>query len=126
MTPWDWGIAAGALLLIAAVNWYFLGPRPATAAAAVASAAGTAAITIRVEGGYSPSAIEVPQGSRVRLTFDRREDNPCSEEVVIPDFSIRRDLPAFAQTVVEFTADAPGRHEFACGMGMLRGSIMVK
>ena len=29
-------------------------------------------------------------------------------------------------TVVEFTASSPGRHEFACGMGMLRGSILVK
>ena len=40
--------------------------------------------------------IEVPRGSRVRLIFDRQEDNPCSEEVVVPDFGIRRDLPALS------------------------------
>lgn len=125
MSPQDWLLVTGAVALIALVNWYFLGARggaPVTAAAV----GNTAEITIRVEGGYSPNAIEVPLGSRVRLTFDRQEDNPCSEEVVIPDFGIRRDLPAFAKTAVEFTADAPGRHEFACGMGMLRGSILVK
>lgn len=125
MSAVDFAIIAAAGGLIAVVNWYFLG-RSRTAAVAMASPGQTADITIRVEGGYSPNAIEVARGSRVRLTFDRQEDNPCSEEVVLPDFGIRRDLPAFAKTVVEFTADAPGRHEFACGMGMLRGSILVK
>jgi len=85
-----------------------------------------AEFVVRVEGGYSPNSIAVPLGSRVRLIFDRQEDNPCSEEVVVPDFGIRRDLPAFARTPVEFTADAAGTHQFACGMGMLRGSIIVK
>ncbi len=125
MSAMDVAIIAAAGGLIVLVNWYFLG-RSRAAAVAVASSGQTADITIRVEGGYSPNAIEVARGSRVRLTFDRQEDNPCSEEVVLPDFGIRRDLPAFAKTVVEFTADAPGRHEFACGMGMLRGSIVVK
>jgi plastocyanin domain-containing protein len=124
MTPADWSLVIGAVLLIGLVNWYFLGPRRAAPVAA-ATDGRTAEITIRVEGGYTPNAIEVPRGSRVRLTFDRQEDNPCSAELVIPDFDVRRDLPAFARTVVEFTADAPGRHEFACGMGMLRGSIVV-
>jgi plastocyanin domain-containing protein len=82
-------------------------------------------VTVRVEGGYSPSVIEVPAGSRVRMTLDRQEDNPCSDELVIPDFGIRRELPAFAKTLVEFTA-TPGTHEFKCGMGMLHGSIVAK
>ena len=125
MSPQDWALVVGAVALIAFVNWYFLGARGGAPVAATA-VDNTADITIRVEGGYTPNTIEVPLGSRVRLTFDRQEDNPCSEEVVVPDFGIRRDLPAFAKTVVEFTADTPGRHEFACGMGMLRGSILVK
>lgn len=116
------GLAAASIVL---VNWYFLGRSQPSAVARVAPGQ-VAEFTIRVEGGYSPNAIEVPRGSRVRLTFDRQEDNPCSEELVVPDFGIRRDLPAFARTVVEFTADTAGRHQFACGMGMLRGTIVVK
>lgn len=119
MTPLDWVIAAAAAVLIGLTNWYFLGPKKATVAAADG---GVVDLTIRVEGGYSPSEIEVPAGSRVRMTFDRREDNPCSDELVIADFGIRRDLPPFATTVVEFTA-TPGRHEFTCGMGMLHGAV---
>ena len=123
MTPLDWTIAAGAAVLIALTNWYFLGPRK-TATASVAGN-GVVDLTVRVEGGYSPAEIEVPAGSRVRMTFDRREDNPCSDEIVIPDFGIRRDLPAFTKTTIELTA-TPGRHEFKCGMGMLHGSIVAK
>jgi plastocyanin domain-containing protein len=123
MTPLDWGIAATAALLIVLINWYFLAPKKVAVAAA--SNAGVVDVTIRVEGGYAPAEIQVPAGSRVRMTFDRREDNPCSEELVIPDFGIRRDLPAFTKTVVELVA-TPGRHEFKCGMGMLHGAIIAR
>lgn len=123
MSPAEWSIAVTAIALIALINWYFLGKRPATVAAAADG--GAVDISIRVEGGYSPSVIEVPAGSRVRMRLDRREDNPCSDELVIPDFGIRRALPAFKTTVVEFTA-TPGTHEFKCGMGMLHGSIVAK
>jgi len=123
MSPLDWGIALGAIAIIALVNWYFLASKGR--GVAVAATGGAVDVTVLVEGGYSPSRIEVPAGAKVRLTFDRREDNPCSEEVVIPDFGIRRGLPAHAKTVLEFTA-TPGTHEFKCGMGMLHGSIVAK
>jgi plastocyanin domain-containing protein len=125
MDVMDFAIIGGAAALIGLVNWYFLG-RSRGPVVAAAGPGQVAEFTIRVEGGYSPNAIEVPRGSRVRLIFDRLEDNPCSEEVVVPDFGIRRDLPAFARTAIEFTADAVGKHQFACGMGMLRGQIIVK
>ena len=125
MTPLDWAIAAGALALIAFVNWFFLGSRGTVAVAAASPAGGTVDVTVLVEGGYTPSTIEVPAGSRVRLTFDRREDNPCSDEIVIPDFGIRQALPSHAKTSIEFDA-TPGRHEFSCGMGMLHGAIIGK
>lgn len=124
MTPLDLGIAAAAIALIILINWYFLGPKRAAVVSAPSSG-GAVDVTVRVEGGYSPSVIEVPAGSRVRMTLDRQEDNPCSDELVIPDFGIRRELPAFAKTLVEFTA-TPGTHEFKCGMGMLHGSIVAK
>ena len=125
MTPADWGIAIGALILIAFVNWFFLGAKRKPVAMAAASPGGVVDVTVLVEGGYTPSTIEVPAGSRVRMTMDRREDNPCSEEIVIPDFGIRKPLAAHAKTTIEFTASA-GRHEFSCGMGMLHGAIIGK
>lgn len=117
-----------ALVLIALVNWYFLFSRPkaASAAAATSSRDGVQAIEVRVHGGYSPSLIEVERGRPVRMTFDRQEDNPCSEELVVPSLGIRQFLPAFAQTAIEFTPQAAGDVEFTCGMGMLHGTVRVR
>ena len=120
----DFGVVAGAVVAIALVLWYFLGPRRATRVAT--GSHGIQEVTIRVEGGYDPSVIEVAAGRPVRLTFDRRENNPCSDELVIRDFGIRRDLPAFERTTIEVTPPAPGRYEFSCGMGMLHGALVAR
>lgn len=125
MSPLDWAIAAGAVALIAFVNWFFLGKKSRPVAATAAAPDGVVDVTVTIEGGYTPSTIEVPAGSRVRMTLDRREDNPCSEEIVIADFGIRRPVPAHGRATLEFTATA-GRHEFTCGMGMLHGAIIGK
>jgi plastocyanin domain-containing protein len=79
-----------------------------------------------VKGGYSPNVVEVERGRPVQLSFYRDEENSCSEELLLPAFSIRRDLPAFKTTLVELLPEKPGRYEFTCGMGMLRGSLVVK
>ena len=122
VTGSEWLLIAAALAAIAAVNYYFLGPRRATRA----TAADVQEATITIDGGYSPSVIEVDAGRPVRLTFDRRESNPCSEEVVFGSLGIRRSLPAFAPTSIEFTPTQPGRIEFSCGMGMLHGAVVAK
>jgi plastocyanin domain-containing protein len=123
-TVWDWTILAAAAGAIVLVNWYFLGGR--RRARAASGGAGLLEVTIRVQGGYDPAEIEVHAGQTVRLTFDRRENNPCSDEIVLPAFGIRRELAPFARTSIEVTPAAPGRYEFACGMGMLHGAIVAR
>ena len=120
----DLAVLAGAIVAIAVVLWYFLGPRRPARVAATAN--GVQQVTIRVEGGYDPSVVEVVAGRPVRLTFDRRENNPCSDELVIGAFGIRRELPAFQRTTIEVTPPAPGRYEFTCGMGMLHGALVAR
>jgi plastocyanin domain-containing protein len=127
LSPNDWVVISGAAVAIALVNWYFLaGKRAPRAVVAAATQQGVQEVTIRVHGGYEPAVVEVAAGRPVRLTFDRAETNPCSEEVVLSAFGIRRDLPAFAKTTIEFTPDKPGRYEFTCGMGMLHGALVVR
>jgi plastocyanin domain-containing protein len=122
--PGDIAVLAGAMIAIVLVLWYFLGPRGATRAAT--GSHGIQEVTIRVEGGYDPSIIEVVAGRPVRLIFDRRENNPCSDELVLRDFGIKRDLPPFERTTIEVTPPAPGRYEFMCGMGMLHGALVAR
>ncbi|MBX9599681.1 MAG: cupredoxin domain-containing protein [Bryobacteraceae bacterium] len=114
------GIAAVAL-----VNWYFF-MAPRTAVAAATSAAGRQEVTIRVEGGYTPSVIRAKRGKPLRLIFDRREKSPCSDEIVISEFGVRRFLKPFEKTVIDVTPAQAGAFEFTCGMSMLRGQIQVE
>jgi plastocyanin domain-containing protein len=79
-----------------------------------------------VHGGYEPAEVRARKGMPLRLTFDRQEDSSCSEEVVIPDFGIRKFLPAFQKTTVELTPDRAGTYEITCGMSMLHGRLVVE
>ncbi len=121
----SWIVLIAGVAAIVGVNWYFL-MAPRTAVAARASANAGQEVTVTVEGGYSPSAVRVKSGVRLRLVFDRKEKSPCSDEVVISEFGIRRFLKPFEKTVIELTPAKPGSYEFTCGMGMLRGQIEVQ
>ena len=82
-------------------------------------------VTIVVEGGYTPDLIVARRGVPLRLIFDRREASPCSDEIVLPDFGIRRALPAHAKTTVAILPERAGEFPFTCGMNMLHGKIRV-
>lgn len=123
----DWLVIAAGLAAIAWVNWYFfLASQGPAVAASASGTSGRPDISIVVQGGYTPSTIRVTAGQPVRLTFDRQESSSCSEEVVFPDFALRRFLPEGQRTVVEVTPPSPGTYEFTCGMGMLRGRIIAE
>ena len=107
------------------VNWYFFVAGRGTAVAASVGAGGMQRILVEVKGGYAPAVIRVRAGAPVRLDFHRDETNPCTEEVLIPDFGIRTYLPAHRTTPVSFTP-AAGTYEFTCGMGMVRGTIIAE
>jgi plastocyanin domain-containing protein len=118
-------VILSALGAIALVNWYFFVAGRAPATATAGSAGAPAEVVITVDGGYSPSTVRVAVGAPVRLVFDRRDDSSCSEEIVIPDFGVRRFLPTGEKTVVEITPSAAGTYSFTCGMSMLRGTIVA-
>jgi plastocyanin domain-containing protein len=120
-------VVVGGLAAIGWVNWYFFVAEGRTAAvAAKVGATGVQQAVIRVEGGYSPARVRLRAGAPARLVFDRREESSCSEEVVIPELGVRRFLPAHQRTGIDIPAQRPGTYEFTCGMGMLRGSLVVE
>lgn len=125
MSPSDWIVILLGIAAVAWVNWYFfLARRPA--ATATVGAGGAQEVTITVQGGYAPAEVKVKRGAPVRLVFDRQETSGCSEEVVIPDFGIRKYLPAFQKTAIELTPEKAGVFDFTCGMSMLHGKLIVE
>lgn len=125
MSATDLLVVLGGLAALAWVNWYFFLAGRTSSTAAAAAGGGVQEVTIGVQGGYEPARVRVKRGVPVRLVFDRQETSGCSEEVVIPEFGIRRFLPAFKKTAVELTPEKAGSFDFTCGMGMLRGRLIV-
>ena len=117
-------VVIGALLLIGGVIWYFFGER--TRVAAEIKTSGVQEIAINVKGGYSPDVIVVKQGIPVKLDFYRDETSSCSDTVILGDFGIARELPAFRTTSIEFTPNKKGEFDFTCGMNMLHGKLVVE
>src|ERR1019366_1587456 len=113
-------ISSGALL--SALGWFFFAPRKATDAT---NAGSSQSIVIIVKGGYSPDTIQATVGIPLHITFDRQESGSCTEKVIIPAFLIAADLPANQRTTVVFTPDKPGTYEFACGMNMVHGKLII-
>lgn len=113
------------VLLIVLVNWYFFFSRKKTVLAEVKER-GLQEVKIIVEGGYSPDVIVVKKGVPVRLSFYRDETADCSDTIVFGDFKIRKPLPAFKTTAIEFTPEKEGEYVFTCGMGMMRGKLIVR
>jgi plastocyanin domain-containing protein len=128
MNTIDWIVIAGGIGAIAWVNWYFfLAERGlANATMAAKGSTGRQEVAVTVRGGYSPATIRTLAGKPIRLIFDRQESSSCSEEVVFPDFGVRRFLPENQKTTVEITPPAPGTYEFTCGMGMLHGRLIAE
>lgn len=83
-------------------------------------------IEVVVDGGYSPSTINIAEGERLRLKFIRREHTPCTREVVFASLNIRKQLPPNEPVFIDLPPLAVGEHEFKCGMNMIRGIVVVK
>lgn len=106
---------------IAFTYWFFLMRKEETAVDVKANA-----VDIIVEGGYSPSALTLPKGQKTVLNFIRRDPSSCLEEVVLPQFKIRKYLPLNQKTPIEITPKERGTYEISCGMNMFHGKIVVE
>ena len=104
---------------IAAVFWFFLGKKEQAVAV-------TDSAEIVVDGGYTPAAITIPKGKKTRVTFLRKDPSSCLEDVVLPEFKIRKSLPLNQPVTVELEPMSAGEFRFSCGMNMFHGKIIVK
>lgn len=108
------------LLIVATVALYLFLPPQWGANSAVR------VVEVTVQGGYEPEIIVVKAGQPVRLNFTRRESSRCGDEVVLPDFDKRAQLPENKTVGVLLMPATPGEFEFTCDMNMMRGKLVVE
>src|SRR6266699_2636175 len=116
-------VVLAAAAALAALGWFFFGPRKGTAGQL---AGGVQRVTVTVRGGYSPELVQVRQGVPLELTFDRQESGDCTSRVVFPDLRVSAALPAYEQTTVRLDPAEAGQFGFACGMNMILGTLAVE
>ena len=80
---------------------------------------------VRVVGKFVPDEIQARAGRRLRLVVRREDTGRCSEQLVIPRLGTSVMLPPFEDVVVELGPLPAGELEFRCGLGVLRGRIVV-
>jgi len=124
MTLAQIAVTLGGLGLMAAVAWFFWGPRGEGVRAAMTSS-GRQEIMVLVKGGYTPDVIQLRAGTPARLTFRREESSSCTEMVVFPDFDRAAQLPEGQTVPVDLEPAEPGEYQFSCQMGMVRGRLVV-
>lgn len=123
MTMADYIVLGLGVAAIAFILWFFFGKKAAREAAV--SAGGVQEVEILVEGSYNPDRISVRAGVPVKLRFNRQETTSCSDTVILRDFNITRQLPAYQTTTITFTPTQPGEYDFTCAMNMYRGKLIV-
>ena len=83
-------------------------------------------VDIRVDGGYNPEVISIPQGKTTKLNFTRKDPSSCLEEVVLGEYKVRKYLPLNQKVIIEITPQKTGEFGYSCGMNMFHGKILVK
>lgn len=80
------------------------------------------------ERGFEPDNVSVPGGEPVTLVFTRTTDSTCAKEVVIPidGKSIEKPLPLNEAVAIEVTFAQAGQITYACGMDMVKGTVVVR
>ncbi|MBI4080229.1 MAG: cupredoxin domain-containing protein [Candidatus Levybacteria bacterium] len=114
-------VAILSLAGMAFTYWFFLMKKEGEAVVV-----NTNSVDITVMGGYSPEVISIPKGKTTTLNFIRKDPSSCLEEVVLPDFKIRKYLPLNETTPIQVTPKESGTFEIVCGMNMFHGKIIVK
>lgn len=107
------------LLGIAFTYWFFLMKKDDEVKV-------SGSVDIIVDGGYSPNVISISKGQTTKINFIRNDSSSCLEEVVLSDFKIRKYLPLKQKVTIQITPTEIGEFEFACGMNMFHGKIIVK
>lgn len=100
-------------------------PPPSPASQPAPAPAPDRVLSLRVEGGYHPSRLELVAGERVRLEVTRLDYGGCTRHIVFPTLDLKVELPTGTPVTIDLPVLEPGSYPFHCGMKMVHGSLLV-
>ncbi|AQW20761.1 copper-binding protein [Lentilactobacillus curieae] len=113
------------LAIIGFIVWWFFGKHEA--AEEVANVTDNNQIVdIEVNGGYSPEVVVLKKGVPAELNFTRKDASSCLDRVVLSDFGINQELPQNEKETVKIDTSKSGEYQWACGMDMFHGKLIIE
>ena len=76
--------------------------------------------------GYKPETVTFKQGKPAQLKFIPSDNMGCMNEVVFKELGIDEKLDGKKEVTVDIPTDKPGTYNYACGMDMFHGKVVVK
>jgi plastocyanin domain-containing protein len=99
------------------------GPAPVTAG--FVGADGVRSVPIAVKSaGYVPDQVMAKPGEKLKLVFTRVDPTECGAQVKVDNGPVH-DLPMNQPVEIAVTVPANGKVQFACGMDMMTGVVVV-
>jgi membrane fusion protein, heavy metal efflux system len=75
--------------------------------------------------GFAPAKVEVAAGTHVKLRVTRQVESTCGTDLVVAGKKVVDQLPLNKPVEVDLGLVTRGEVAFTCGMGMLKGSLVV-
>lgn len=113
------------LLIIGFIVWWFFGKHEAKEVSADV-ADNMQSIDVEVNGGYSPEKVVLKKGVPAVLNFTRKDQSSCLDRVVFSDFGINQALPVNQKQEIKIDTSKAGEYQWACGMDMFHGKLIIK
>lgn len=76
--------------------------------------------------GYKPDVITFKEGKPAQVKFIPSDNMGCMNEIVFKDLGIDKIRDGKNEVTVDIPTDKPGTYNFACGMDMFHGKVVVK
>lgn len=76
--------------------------------------------------GYKPDTVTFKVGKPAQLKFIPSENMGCMNEVVSRDLNFNEKLDGKKEIIVDVPTYKPGTYNYACGMDMFHGKVVVK
>ena len=118
-------VILAAAALIGLIIWWFFGNfQKCSQQADLAN--GRQEGQVVVKGGYEPEVLYLKQGVPAEVTFKMEDKTACLSHVVFSSLGVDKDLSKEKLAKVQIPTDKAGEIDYACGMDMFHGKIVVR
>ena len=114
-----------AAALIGLIIWWFFGNfQKSSQQADLAN--GRQEGQVVVKGGYEPEVLYLKQGVPAEVTFKMEDKTACLSRLVFSSLGVDKDLSKEKLAKVQIPTYKAGEIDYACGMDMFHGKIVVR